>query len=567
MNQTHQNLARSWRPKQFNQIVGQALPVKMLQNSLYTNHFFPVYLFSGQRGCGKTTTARVFAAALNCAQLPEFQKNPKLVLPCGTCASCAMMLSGKHPDFIEMDAASHTGVDNVRSIVDASSFMPLAGQKRVYLIDEAHMLSKAAFNAFLKILEEPPASVLFILATTDPHKIIDTVRSRCFQLFFDPVADETVVGHLKNVCAKEEIAHDESGLHAIVANCEGSIRDALNLLEQVRFSAESVTKDAVLNVLGHVDQQHIDHLYAALIHADAHEVQKILKEINFYTCTPEPLWYALCTTAKNGMWYALGIESIELSPELAQIVKPAIKSRAHALFELFCSYEMPLKKTTKKHLLLEMLFLRMCGMGISHDSSSGSLARAQHSAALKENVNINKALLKESASPQESVPAHNLEQDEELLSSSFHALDQSDDGTRWQDFLTTIRACEDNLLVSIFEQAEFRSFRTKKVVIAYGQRSAFFEDHRNEKKSLWQAHLEKQFGSGVELAIEIDTALVSKQPLKKKSINPPINPVEQRKQLPQTEAIDISDKEQWKTTHLLLNHFGGTVRVIEDENE
>ena len=185
MNEIQLNLTRKWRAQYFDQIIGQDLSVKMLKNSLYRGHFFLFICFAGQRGTGKTSMARVFAAAINCQVLPLFQKDPKSnIMPCMQCASCLAMHAGKHPDFIEIDAASHTGVDNVRQIIDSAAFLPLMGQKKIYLIDEAHMLSKAAFNAFLKILEEPPMSALFILATTDPQKIIDTVRSRCFQVCF-----------------------------------------------------------------------------------------------------------------------------------------------------------------------------------------------------------------------------------------------------------------------------------------------------------------------------------------------------------------------------------------------
>src|SRR5271156_392412 len=142
------NLARKWRSKSFDRIVGQDLLIRMLKNSLFLGQYFPVYLFAGQRGCGKTTTARVFAAAVNCERLSDFKKQPKeFSVPCLTCTSCVAMAAGKHPDFIEIDAASHTGVDNIRQIIDAASLLPLMGQKKIYLIDEAHMLSKAAFNA------------------------------------------------------------------------------------------------------------------------------------------------------------------------------------------------------------------------------------------------------------------------------------------------------------------------------------------------------------------------------------------------------------------------------------
>ena len=199
----HLNLARTWRSKHFDELVGQPLVVRLVKNSLYRNLIFPVYLLSGMRGCGKTSVARIFAAALNCEALEQFQRSPQeQQLPCLTCSSCLAMLKMNHPDFIEIDAASHTGVDNVRSIIDAASFVPVLGKKKIYLIDEAHMLSKAAFNAFLKILEEPPTSVVFMLATTDPHKILETVTSRCFHLFFDPIDAQAVALHLANVCTR-----------------------------------------------------------------------------------------------------------------------------------------------------------------------------------------------------------------------------------------------------------------------------------------------------------------------------------------------------------------------------
>ncbi|MFH1644148.1 MAG: DNA polymerase III subunit gamma/tau [bacterium] len=198
-NNSNLNLARKWRPKTFNEIVGQNIPIKTLLNGLYLKKFFPVYLFAGQRGCGKTSSARIFAAAINCQNLKKFQEDPKEKIPCLECESCQPMLKNNHPDFIEIDAASHTGVDNVRQILENSSYMPLAGNKKIYLIDEAHMLSKAAFNAFLKVLEEPPSTVLFILATTEIHKIPETVLSRCFQVIFRPINSDDLKKHLINL--------------------------------------------------------------------------------------------------------------------------------------------------------------------------------------------------------------------------------------------------------------------------------------------------------------------------------------------------------------------------------
>jgi DNA polymerase-3 subunit gamma/tau len=260
------NLARKLRPKNFDEIIGQDLSVSMLKNSLYLKKLFPVYLFSGQRGCGKTSTARVFAAAVNCKKLPNFQENAtNTTIPCLTCESCKSMLESNHPDFIEMDAASHTGVDSVRQIIESCTYMPLAGEKKIYLIDEAHMLSKAAFNAFLKILEEPPTATIFILATTEIQKIPDTVRSRCFQVLFNPVKNDILFSHIKSICNSEQIDADDDAISLLVQENDGSVRDTINTLEQVRFSGEKVSKDLVLRSLGKIGETQLNKLLELII--------------------------------------------------------------------------------------------------------------------------------------------------------------------------------------------------------------------------------------------------------------------------------------------------------------
>ena len=273
----HLNLARKWRSKHFDELVGQELVVRLVKNSLYRTLIFPVYLLSGTRGCGKTSLARIFAAALNCQALGAFQKNPQgQQLPCLTCTSCIAMQAMNHPDFIEIDAASHTGVDNVRAIIEAASFVPVLGTKKIYLIDEAHMLSKAAFNAFLKILEEPPTSVVFMLATTDPHKILETVTSRCFQLFFEPIKRDTVIAHLARICTEEGIAYEQEALALIAQESEGSMRDALNLVERVRIAHSSLTANAVTELLGKIDETRLEELFQVVVQGSAPAVLEIL---------------------------------------------------------------------------------------------------------------------------------------------------------------------------------------------------------------------------------------------------------------------------------------------------
>ena len=368
------NLARKWRSKNFDQIVGQDLPVKMLKNSLYLNHYFPVYLFAGQKGCGKTSTARVFAAAVNCEQLPYFQKDPKkALLPCLSCASCVALMAGRHPDFIEIDAASNTGVDNVRQIIDSSALLPLMGRKKIYLIDEAHMLSKAAFNAFLKLMEEPPASVIFILATTDTQKIIETVRSRCFQLFFRPVQDAALLNHLTNVCSTENIASDTDALSLIIKETGGSIRDALNLLEQVRFSDSRVSKEAVYHVLGHLDDTRLLTLFEIILYKSPAEFLQFSQEQGLEKFSAEFLWQRITELLRACIWIKNGITPRSFSEYTSQLqFLTRGKSLKHItmLLELFYSNESLFRKTTAQYAFLEVILLRICQKNESNSNSN-----------------------------------------------------------------------------------------------------------------------------------------------------------------------------------------------------
>ena len=302
------NLARAWRSKHFDELVGQPLVIRLVKNSLYRNLIFPVYLLSGMRGCGKTSVARLFAAALNCQALETFQKDPQnQQLPCLVCTSCLAMQKMNHPDFIEIDAASHTGVDNVRSIIDTASFVPVMGRKKIYLIDEAHMLSKAAFNAFLKILEEPPLSVVFMLATTDPHKILGTVTSRCFQLFFDPIDISSVAKHLAAICAQENIAFEEAALALIAQETEGSMRDALNMVERIRIAYPSITVTAVTELLGTIDNERLIQLLQAVVQNSPAQVITLLKNYELHTYNPLTFWKSFVELIRHAVWIKTGV--------------------------------------------------------------------------------------------------------------------------------------------------------------------------------------------------------------------------------------------------------------------
>jgi len=244
----HQSLYRKYRPQTFDAVVGQGHIERTLRNAVAEGKVAHAYLFTGPRGTGKTTTARILAKALNCEHGPTAE-------PDGTCDQCMEIAEGRHPDVYELDAASRTGVDNVREeIIGRVLFAPTKGRYKVYIIDEVHMLSPAAFNALLKTIEEPPSHVVFVLATTHPHKVPETIQSRCQRFDFHRIGIDEIVGRLRVVCEGEGFDVDDAALALIARHAAGGMRDAITTLEQLAsFSGGTVTVDDVEGLLGEVD--------------------------------------------------------------------------------------------------------------------------------------------------------------------------------------------------------------------------------------------------------------------------------------------------------------------------
>jgi len=269
-------LALKYRPKRFEEIIGQDAIVKTLVNSLDKNRIAHAYLFSGLRGAGKTTTARIFAKALECDIGPTSN-------PCELCENCIMANENRHIDIIEMDAASNRKIEDIRELIEHTKYKPSVGKYKIFIIDEVHMLTNEAFNALLKTLEEPPEYVKFIMATTDPLKLPATILSRVQHFRFNKIKNSIIENYLIKILAIENVEFDEEALRLIIKSAKGSVRDSLTLLDQaIAFSKGRIDLDSVVEMLGVINPEIINEIFDAVKNSDKKRIKEIINEIKDY---------------------------------------------------------------------------------------------------------------------------------------------------------------------------------------------------------------------------------------------------------------------------------------------
>ena len=355
-------LYRKFRPDEFEDVKGQDAIVRTLKNQINADRIGHAYLFCGTRGTGKTTVAKIFAKAVNC-------EHPVDGSPCGECAMCKSIAAGTSMNVIEIDAASNNGVDNIREIREEVTYRPTEGKYKVYIIDEVHMLSIGAFNALLKTLEEPPEYVIFILATTEAHKIPITILSRCQRYDFKRISIETIAARLRELIDKEGWDVEDKAVRYIAKMADGSMRDSLSLLDQCAalYMNETLTYDHVLEVLGAVDTEVFSRLLRQLLAMDVHQVIETVDELvmqgrELSQLAADFTWYLrnlLLVKSSDNMEDVLDVssENLALLKEEAQMIDSDTLIR---YIRIFSDLTNQLKYATQKRVLLEVTLIKLC---------------------------------------------------------------------------------------------------------------------------------------------------------------------------------------------------------------
>ena len=373
MSEHYEVLARKYRPHNFKELVGQTHTVRTLVNALDNNNLHHGFLFTGTRGVGKTTIARIFAKSVNC-------ENGVSSKPCGKCETCIEIDKGQSVDLIELDAASHTGVDNMREILENAQYTPTKNLYKIYLIDEVHMLSKSSFNALLKTLEEPPKHIKFLLATTDPKKLPITILSRCLQFNLNKLSHDEIFNHLKFIMDAENLKFEDEALSKIADFGNGSMRDALSLLDQsISYGNGTVKEDDLKAMLGLVSHNEIVQLASMVINRDAQQVLLFIKELAHkgenLTNTLNDLTSLFHKIATTQM-----IDDVkQVSPEINELAKIISAQDLQLYYQIAINGQKDMRHSPSEQIGLEMTLLRMIAFHPDSQAEKKTLKSSQSS--------------------------------------------------------------------------------------------------------------------------------------------------------------------------------------------
>ena len=511
----HKPFHQKYRPNNLDELVGQKFISITLKQALLTKKIAPAYLFNGPRGTGKTSSARIFAKSLNCQAFDQ-----PTITPCCKCDLCRQITDGSALDIIEIDAASNTGVENIREIIERARFAPTQARWKVYVIDECHMLSTAASNALLKTIEEPPSRVVFILATTNPERVLNTIKSRCQKFDFRRISPSDIFQHLSEIAEKESIKYEVQALKMIAKRSNGGMRDAQSLLEQLNLLPEGITINNIQNLLGEVSESELTNLIKSLVENNPESLINTCNKL--YDAGNEPLQIIigllnitrdLLLHTTNNKYSDLYYTSDEFRDELDKISKTINKSTIINWHNNLRNIEYQIKSSDNPRLWFE---IHLTGLLDSQEinsfenkqESKNNTTEEKHERRKnipinKENISdeIPKPSIQEDITHKELIEKKDekLEKSEVLEKESIENISENNQNNpgsnlkdKWELILSKVELPSTRMLLS--QQAELESFDSEKITIAL---SPNWENMIKSRKVIIENTVKKIFGDGI----------------------------------------------------------------------
>ena len=566
----HKPFHQKYRPSKLDELVGQEFISITLKQALLSQKIAPAYLFNGPRGTGKTSSARIFAKSLNC-----LSSDKPTINPCGKCELCKQIAGGNALDIVEIDAASNTGVENIREIIDRARFAPTQARWKVYVIDECHMLSTAASNALLKTIEEPPARVVFILATTNPERVVNTIQSRCQKFDFKRISTNTISHHLADIANKESIRFEDQALNLIAKRSNGGMRDAQSLLDQLSLLPNGITTKNVQNLLGEVSENDLIHLINALINNDPESL--LISCNNLYDIGNEPheilvgllnITRDLLLKTINNDYSDIYYTSIDFQHELNKFSNNIEKSKIIDWHNKLKNVDYQIKTSDNPRLWLEIhltsLLEKDVKENIINNVGSNQLNTNQQSNNSSESlnnqvINNNIKTQSESKTPKKREIINN----NDINNNSQNNTQDDDLKEKWELILSKLELPSTRMLLS--QQAELTSIDSNEVLIALSPK---WENMIKSRKVVIENAVKKVFGDEIKLnfsnkKINITNSLrTHKQEIK--------NPNENK--LTQNNDFQASDTPQENTqkesydnsSKNLANFFNGEIIDLDE---
>jgi len=493
---SYQVLARKYRPRSFDTLVGQAHVVQALKNALDQKRLHHAYLFTGTRGVGKTTLARILAKALNC-------ENGISSSPCGTCSACTEIDQGRYVDLIEVDAASNTQVDNMRDLLDNAQYAPTQGQFKIYIIDEVHMLSKSAFNAMLKTLEEPPEHVKFILATTDPQKVPVTVLSRCLQFNLKQMPSASISEYMEKILKEEAINYEINAIYLIAKAANGSMRDALSILDQgIAYCGGTIEEATIKKMLGAIDQSYLFNLIQAVIDQDGQKVIEIAKHMDERNLSFEAALNDLANLIQLISVTQAIPESLEVSyldrDQVIALSKKISAEQLQLLYQITILGRRDLYLAPDEYAGFTMTLLRMLSFAPQDALIAKNPAIAKndvaHSATKIESAAISKDVSSETFEIKKKIEVtHEIDEDISDKETSKEAVPFNGN---WRELVDQLKL---GLVKALAQQSELVSFKNNEIILSIADEHKHLLNEAYQKKL--ELSLSEHFSQRIKLVI------------------------------------------------------------------